>query len=147
MLLAAGLIEWVKRRLDTGQIHKLVRTLLLTSVLLVISLAAFALIRDIWFSMGLFILITVLRETNYPLFTAWTNRHLESQSRATVLSMVSLVDAIGQIGGGPWVGWIANQLSMQTALLASTGLLSPVLLILGKRVKNEQGEETSSTAS
>jgi len=143
MLLAAGVIEWVKRRLDTGHIHKLVRTLLLTSALLVISLAGFALVRDLWFSMGLFILITVLRETNYPLFTAWTNRHLESHSRATVLSMVSLVDAVGQIGGGPWVGWIANQVSMQAALLTSTGLLSPVLLILGKRVKNENGGETS----
>jgi len=133
MLLAAGVIEWVKRRLDTGHIHKLVRTLLLTSGLLVISLAGFALVRDFWLSTGLFVLITVLRETNYPLFTAWTNRHLESQSRATVLSMVSLVDAIGQIGGGPWVGWIANQVSMQAALLTSTGLLSPVLFILGKR--------------
>ncbi len=142
MLLAAGVIEWVKRRLGTGQIHKLVRTLLVTSVLLVVSLAGFALVKDIWFSMGLFVLITVLRETNYPLFTAWTNRHLELQSRATVLSMVSLVDAVGQIGGGPWVGWIANQVSMQAALLTSTGLLSPVLFILGKRVKNENGGET-----
>jgi DHA3 family tetracycline resistance protein-like MFS transporter len=146
MLLAAGVIEWVKRRLDTGKVHQLLRTLLLTSGLLVLSLAGFAVVRSLWSSIGLFILITILRETNYPLFTAWTNRHLESQTRATVLSMTSLVDAVGQIGGGPWVGWIARQVSMQAALLTSAGLLSPVLAILGRRLKLEDGKASGQPA-
>ena len=143
MLLSAGVIEWVKRRLDTGQLSHLLRILILTSGLLVLSLAGFAAVRSLWLSIGLFILITILRETNYPLFTAWTNRHLESQTRATVLSMTSLVDAVGQIGGGPWVGWIARQVSMQTALLTSAGLLSPVLLVLGRLLKFEKAAERS----
>jgi DHA3 family tetracycline resistance protein-like MFS transporter len=121
----------------------LLRILILTSGLLVLSLAGFAAVRSLWLSIGLFILITILRETNYPLFTAWTNRHLESQTRATVLSMTSLVDAVGQIGGGPWVGWIARQVSMQTALLTSAGLLSPVLLVLGRLLKFEKAAERS----
>lgn len=140
MLLAAGVIEWVKRRLDTGKLQQLLRALLLTSALLVLALAGFAVTRNLWGVMGLFILITILRETNYPLFTAWTNRHLESETRATVLSMASLVDAVGQIGGGPWVGWIARQVSMQAALLTSTGLLAPVLLVLGRLLREDEKE-------
>jgi DHA3 family tetracycline resistance protein-like MFS transporter len=44
--------------------------------------------------------------------------------------MSSLVDAVGQIGGGPLVGVIANQFSTQAGLIASAVMLSPVLILL-----------------
>jgi DHA3 family tetracycline resistance protein-like MFS transporter len=47
--------------------------------------------------------------------------------RATVFSVSSQVDAIGQISGGPLVGVIGNALSIRAALVTSGLMLSPVL--------------------
>jgi DHA3 family tetracycline resistance protein-like MFS transporter len=104
--------------------------LTLLSILLVLSLAFFAVIRLVWVSFFVLILIAVLRELIYPLYTAWVNQRLNSDSRATVLSMSSLVDALGQIGGGPLVGLVAQNISIQTGLLFSAVLLSPVIGLL-----------------
>jgi DHA3 family tetracycline resistance protein-like MFS transporter len=71
----------------------------------------------------------MLRNLNGPLYTAWVNQRLDSQVRATVISMSSLVDALGQIVAGPLVGLLAVETSLQNGLLASAVLLAPVLLI------------------
>ena len=39
-----------------------------------------------------------------PLYTAWVNQRLNSQVRATILSMSSQVDACGQSRGGRCLG-------------------------------------------
>jgi len=57
----------------------------------------------------------------YPLYTAWANQIIDSGVRATVLSFSSQVDAVGQIMGGPGVGWVARQFGLQIGLLTSTG--------------------------
>jgi len=44
-----------------------------------------------------------------------------------VLSMASLVDASGQIGGGPLVGTIATRMGIPFGLTISAFLLTPVL--------------------
>ncbi|SIB93215.1 Uncharacterised protein [Mycobacteroides abscessus subsp. abscessus] len=47
-----------------------------------------------------------------------------------MLSLFGQLDAIGQIAGGPLVGWIAFSISIQAGLFA-TGLLTvPVLIFL-----------------
>ncbi len=109
------------------------------AVLLVFSIVIFALSRQIWLSFFIFIIISVLRDIINPLYIAWVNFRLDSSSRATVLSMSSLVDAFGQISGGPVVGMIAQQMTIQAGLLSSALLLSPVIFFLRKnQVKNEE---------
>jgi len=49
--------------------------------------------------------------------------------RATVISMSSQVDAIGQIAGGPAVGLIGSLVSVRAALLTSGVILTPVLAL------------------
>lgn len=79
------------------------------------------------FAVAVYILIHILRFLIGPLSTGWINRGLDSQVRTTVLSMRSQVDSLGQIGGGPLVGWIALRSGYRSGLLASVLLLSPVL--------------------
>ena len=43
-----------------------------------------------------------------PLYLAWINQNIESRVRATVISMSSQTDAIGQIAGGPLLGAIGS---------------------------------------
>jgi DHA3 family tetracycline resistance protein-like MFS transporter len=75
-------------------------------------------------------LITVTRGVIGPIYTAWVNQRLDSSARATVLSMSSQVDAIGQIAGGPSVGLIGNLVSVRAALAASAIILTPQLALL-----------------
>jgi DHA3 family tetracycline resistance protein-like MFS transporter len=70
-----------------------------------------------------------------PLYTAWVNQRLDSSVRATVISMSSQVDAIGQVAGGPVVGLIGSWLSVQAALVASALTLSPVLLLYPRALR------------
>jgi DHA3 family tetracycline resistance protein-like MFS transporter len=75
----------------------------------------------------LYWLVNVLRGVTYPLQAAWFNLRIDdSQVRATLFSVGSQVDAIGQIGGGPLVGAIGNR-SIRAALVASALLLTPAL--------------------
>ena len=50
-----------------------------------------------------------------PIRSAWLNRNLSSGTRATVISMTSQLDAVGQVVGGPPLGALANRTSTSTA--------------------------------
>jgi DHA3 family tetracycline resistance protein-like MFS transporter len=50
--------------------------------------------------------------------------------------MSSQVDALGQISGGPVLGFVARQFSIKAGLLSSTILLSPVQLLFAIQIKN-----------
>jgi MFS transporter, DHA3 family, tetracycline resistance protein len=70
-----------------------------------------------------------------------------------VISMGGQVDALGQIIGGPPVGYVGTVFSLRAAMVAVSAILSPVLLLLvyaarkGKGrvvvVKEVEGEEVA----
>ncbi len=64
---------------------------------------------------------------------------MDAGTRATVISISSQVDAIGQIAGGPGVGLIAKLVSVTAAIFTSGILLSPALYLIGRA--NAQSEE------
>jgi DHA3 family tetracycline resistance protein-like MFS transporter len=78
------------------------------------------------------------------LFNTWSNQHIESHVRATVLSMQSQIDAIGQTMGGPPLGMV-GELSLRAAFVASGLILSPALFIL-RRVRRSQVDEVAEMA-
>ena len=67
-----------------------------------------------------------------PIRSAWLNRNLSSSTRATVISMTSQLDAIGQVVGGPPLGALANRTSTSTALVASAVVLTPAVLLYAR---------------
>lgn len=67
-----------------------------------------------------------------PVSSAWMNRQLEPGVRATVLSMENQVNAIGQVVGGPALGWVGSAYSIRAALLASAGVLAPVVALFAR---------------
>ena len=60
--------------------------------------------------------IASLRAMNSPLISIIINKQLQSQGRATTLSMYGQLDAFGQVAGGPLVSAIALYTSIQGAL-------------------------------
>jgi DHA3 family tetracycline resistance protein-like MFS transporter len=73
-----------------------------------------------------------------PLQTAWYNLSIDDpQVRATLFSVTSQVDALGQIAGGPGVGAIGN-VSIRAALVASAALLLPVVPLYGVAMRRSE---------
>jgi hypothetical protein len=67
-----------------------------------------------------------------PIRSAWLNRNLSSRTRATVISMTSQLDAVGQVVGGPPLGALANRTSTSTALVASAVVLTPAVFLYAR---------------
>jgi len=130
MLLSTIFLNSAEKKIDLTSMSSLVKSLLILVSTLLICLVGFAF--SPWFVLivCLYWVITVIREICNPVYTAWVNHRLDSSVRATVLSASSQVDAIGQVAGGPVIGFIARQLSIQAGLIVSAILLSPSLALL-----------------
>jgi len=126
-LLAIAATELVRRRLDTTNPNAIARLMMAASALMVTGLIAFAQARSLVLAIGMIWLIDVFRSINSPLYTTWVNQRLDPQVRATVLSMSSQVDAIGQITSGPALGMVGSLVSVRAAITASGLLLAPIL--------------------
>jgi len=72
----------------------------------------------------------MLRTINGPIINVWRNKNIKSEVRATVISTYGQMDALGQIVGGPIIGFIALKTSIATAIVVSATILSPVIVLL-----------------
>jgi DHA3 family tetracycline resistance protein-like MFS transporter len=91
----------------------------------VVGILGLAYFGNIWLALAGFWLRGAAVSLAEPIRSAWINRHIESRSRATVLSLTSQTDAVGQVVGGPPLGWLADRVGVPFALLVSALLLAP----------------------
>ncbi|MEN6572658.1 MAG: MFS transporter [Anaerolineaceae bacterium] len=138
MILSALALSLIEKRLHHPRMNALITSLILCSGVLVLCLLGFALAQNLTLMLILVALIGMIREVINPIYTAWVNQKLDSSVRATVISLSSQVDAIGQIAGGPVVGMIAKSASISSGLLASGLILAPVLVLLGLQRNREE---------
>lgn len=109
-----------------------VRMLIATAAIKVIATVGFALAPVTWIALPLLWSRGVAETIAGPVQAAWMNRHLEPGVRATVLSMESQLNAVGQITGGPPLGMLGSRGSVRGALVASALVFAPVIPILGR---------------
>jgi len=128
----------LERRMDASRPEQIGRAMLGVTAGIALALGGFALSPVLGLSMALYWGIAALRNLGEPLYTAWVNQRLEARTRATVLSLSSQVDAVGQIAGGPAVGWLARAVSVPLALGVSAALLAPALGLVARA--NREGE-------
>jgi len=136
--------RFVEKRVDSTSPLAIGRAVLLVTGIISVALIGFALSRLILLSLGLYIMISVLRNVHIPLQTAWINQKLDPQVRTTVHSMFGQVDAIGQMLGGPVVAVIASVSSAVASLVTSGLLLTPALFFIGRA--NSQSREEADAA-
>jgi hypothetical protein len=108
------------------------RLLAVLTLLQVGGMAGFALAGSLWPAIGALWVRAAAGALSGPLRSAWLNRAIDSASRATVLSVHSQFDAIGQVAGGPPLGVPAGRTSIPVALLVSAGLLAPAAWIFAR---------------
>ncbi|MEU4197987.1 MFS transporter [Kribbella sp. NPDC026611] len=117
-----ALTRFAPNRLQASHPTGILATL---AFLQVAGVVTFALAGNLWLALAALWLRTVADTVTYPIESAWLNRHLESRSRATVISMVSQANAIGQVAGGPPLGALGRT-SLRGALLASGLIWAPI---------------------
>lgn len=135
LLLAFGAAEVLKRRADLADRAEATKVLALIDVLLVASVVVFALMTSFWLALAAFWTVALLREIREPVFTAWLNRGLDPSTRATVNSMAGQMDAIGQIAGGPLIGWAALAWGVPAAIVIAGLLRTPALGLYARMLR------------
>ena len=123
-------VRFVEKRVDSTSPLAIGRAVLIVTGLIAASLLGFALSPLLILSLGLYLVVSALRNVQIPLQTVWINQKLDPKVRATVHSMFGQVDAIGQVLGGPIVAVIAAVGSAVASLVTSSLLLSPALFFI-----------------
>ncbi|MCR8641029.1 MFS transporter [Paenibacillus sp. N1-5-1-14] len=84
------------------------------------------------------LLIGIIQTMYEPFYNTWINLNIHSKSRATVLSMLSQADALGQTGGGPVVGWVGKRYGLRASLVTAAALLLPLLAVFSRASKRDK---------
>jgi MFS transporter, DHA3 family, tetracycline resistance protein len=133
-------VRLVEKRVDATSPLAIGRAVLVVTGIISIALLGFALSPFLFLSLSLYLVISVLRNVQMPLQTAWVNQKLDPQVRATVHSMFGQVDAIGQVMGGPIVAVIASVGSAVASLVTSSLLLVPALFFVSRANAHSENE-------
>lgn len=130
ILLSIFALEILNKRLHFNELALIVKTLLISSLIIILSLIGFSIVKNLYIALILFGIIGIMRSITNPLLdTMLSNIITDNTIRATIFSIRGQVDSIGQILGGPIVGSFGVLFSIRAALLISAILLSPVILI------------------
>lgn len=137
MILSIIALNILNKKLDFNKSSKVIRVLVTSAVVIIVSLIGFGLIKNIYIVILLFWVIGIMRSITDPLLNAWLNGLVTNPNiRATIFSVRGQVDSIGQIVGGPIVGLFGRLFSIKIALLVSAIMLSPVIIVYRIIIKN-----------
>ena len=143
MLMGSLGLGWIQKKKDFAGLSANLGIQTSLTVGVIVSLFIFAISGNFLLAIVMITFTQVFREAHYPFYTGWVNRKLDSSVRATVISMSSQVDAMGQIGGGPFVGGIANRMGIPSGLMVSAGLLTFALPIYGVLLRRLNGQKAA----
>jgi DHA3 family tetracycline resistance protein-like MFS transporter len=119
--------EVIRRRINAESQTQAARALLVINSLLMLAVIGFGLAVSIEVAIGAYLVAYLMRQINEPLYAALVNRSLDPQVRATVLSMTSQSDALGQFTGGPLLGALGALAGVRTTIVATALILLPAL--------------------
>ena len=147
-LLSLGGTEFIRRTVHFDNQRMITRALFWVNAVGVLSLLIFGLTGNFPFAVAAYLGYRCCRSVGNPIYTTWLTQHIDAKVRATVISMSGQVDALGQIVGGPPVGYIGNVVSLRAAMVATSIILSPVLLLfalVSKRSKTGPADDIHQT--
>lgn len=127
MVLSIGAVEVVRRRFDMDSHRAVALGLLTINSMQFLSLLFFALSGNFALAAASFLGATVLSRIYDPLYLAWINQNIDSEVRATVISMSSQSDSLGQIVGGPVLGVVGTLATLRAALVGAALVMTPAL--------------------
>ncbi|MEI7847690.1 MAG: MFS transporter [Chloroflexota bacterium] len=142
MLLSFFATRSVEKRLDANHAPSVARAMMAITGLLAASIFLFAFSPLLAISICAIWLVVISRSIIGPLYDAWVNQRLDSDTRATVISMSGQVDALGQIASGPLAG-VVSLWSIRTAITFASLLITPALPLIARanRLHSDNNKE------
>lgn len=137
-LLGMLAVHWAGKMLDLQKEQTAAAALFLLTLARAGCMLLLALSANFYAAVGAVLLLGVIGSVSEPVYTTWLNTKLPSRNRATLLSMISQTDALGQSAGGPAVGYIGNRFSLRASLLSAVLLLLPVIALYGKVLRKSR---------
>ena len=136
-ILGLAILEWVRRHVEIDKQGRAARTLLFINAAVIGGFAAFALTGSFTVAASAYVIAWGVWGVSDPVITAWTNQNAESETRATVFSILSQASSVGMICGGPVMGSIARFTSTRAGLLGAVAmlLLAQAVTVLASRNK------------
>ena len=131
MILSILVTRVVEKRLDAGHAPSVARAMMGITALLSAAIFTFAFSPALAVSIAAVWLVNITRNVMGPLYDAWVNQRLDSDTRATVISMSGQVDAIGQIASGPLAG-VVSLWSVRAAITFASLLITPALPLIAR---------------
>jgi len=140
--LASSLVMQKVRPQSVNNLHPAPMMAFLTLVQ-VGGMIGLALFGNLWLALAALWIQQASLAIAAPIQSAWLNRNIESGSRATVLSVNSQFNAIGQVVGGPPLGALAGRTSIPVSLVVSSGILAPASFLYARlnRLRNGDTEQ------
>ncbi len=130
--------EIFRRKTDFSNHYSTVKALIMASSLLIFAILGFGLAQGLFAAVAMYWVSSIFREMRQPLYDAWINQNVTEKIRATVFSICSQADAIGQIVGGPILGAIAAFVAIKISIIIAGLLLVPNILLYMYSMKNHQ---------
>ncbi len=147
MVITVGIQEFTRRRVNMSQHRSTVRALMRIYGVLVVVVVVFSVTSSFPLALVALWLVGALRATGDPIYSAWLNQSTEPQLRATMFSISGQSNALGQIAGGPLVGWIGARTSVRVSLFIGGAIMATAMPLLARTLRHEDEIETEAEAS
>ncbi|WNS46609.1 MFS transporter [Paenibacillus sp. MMS20-IR301] len=132
VLLGLAAVYFAEKTNELQHERKVSALLFILATVRMCCIVLLALAPDFWAAVAVVLALGVIQSISDPVYTTWLNAKLPGKNRATLLSMISQSDALGQSAGGPVVGYIGSRVSVRASLLTAGVLLLPVIALYGK---------------
>ena len=140
LLLSLAVARPANRRLAHAGRQTITRVLLVADIALVATVVVFGIAGAFLLAMVAMLATNTVRSLVGPLFSSWLNQSItESSVRATVMSIVSQADAVGEWTGGPAIGAVGNVFGLRAALILGASLLSPAVALYARALRHGGG--------
>jgi MFS transporter, DHA3 family, tetracycline resistance protein len=143
MLLAIFATRQVEKRLDASHAPSIARAMVWITLIISGGILVYAFSPMLAVSVAAYLVVSVTRDVMGPLYDAWVNQRLDSETRATVISMSGQVDAIGQVASGP-IAALISLTSIRAAITMAGLLLAPALPLIGRANRLHSDPEPAS---
>lgn len=110
LVLNEGVQRWVRLAYHAAHALRLIYAVMAAGILV------FALAQDFALAVAAYWLVMSVRGVSQPITEAWINQHAEPGIRATLFSINGQIGAVGEVIGGPPVGWIGKIVSLRAAI-------------------------------
>jgi MFS transporter, DHA3 family, tetracycline resistance protein len=135
-LISLLVVERLRPALErlTHDFTRTARVLVVLNLAIGIAGLGFALAKSFWVVVVCLLLRGLIGSVIWPLFCAYQVQATPARLRATVLSMTGQGNALGQVLGGPLVGWIGTG-SMRAALSVAALFNLPIAYLYSRKIE------------